>query len=66
MVEEIDLWRTAKIVVDQQDDQAPLYAAQRADALLEAGDLEGAALWRRIKGAIEELQIVTPPDSLGS
>jgi hypothetical protein len=28
----------------------------RADKLLEDGDAEGAAIWRAVKGAIEELQ----------
>ena len=31
-------------------------AAERADELLEAGDIEGAAIWRAIMDAIEELQ----------
>jgi hypothetical protein len=34
----------------------PIRAAERADELLEAGDTEGAAVWRAILGAIEELQ----------
>ena len=31
-------------------------AAERADELLESGDFEGAAIWRSILAAIEELQ----------
>ncbi len=36
------------------------YAAMRADALLAAGDLEGAATWRKIIAAIEVLQATGP------
>ncbi len=35
---------------------APIHAAMRADELLEAGDLDGVAVWRRILRAMEELQ----------
>ena len=34
---------------------APIRAAQRADGLLNGGDMDGAAVWRRILEAIEEL-----------
>ncbi len=39
---------------------APIHAAMRADAMLEKGDLDGAAVWRRILGAVEELQGMAP------
>ncbi len=39
---------------------APIHAAMRADALLEIGDLDGYAVWRRILRAIGELQEVVP------
>ena len=32
------------------------HAAMRADALLEAGDMEGKAVWLRILSAVQELQ----------
>ncbi len=32
----------------------------RADAMLEAGDLDGSAMWKRILRAIEELQKAGP------
>ncbi len=35
-------------------------AAMRADAMLEAGDLDGYAVWRRILRAVEELQGTDP------
>ena len=59
-VAEIDLWRSAKLLIDQHGDEAAIHAAMRADELLDAGDLDGAAVWRRIIRAIEELQRKEP------
>ena len=39
VVADLDIWRTAKLLVDQHGQGAPLHAARRADALLAAGDL---------------------------
>ena len=38
----------------------PIEAAMRADAMLEAGDLDGLAVWKRIQRAVEELQCAEP------
>ncbi len=38
------------------------HAAQRADELLAAGDMEGRRVWHRIEEAIEELQRTEPDD----
>ena len=35
-------------------------AAMRADAMLEAGDLDGLAVWRRILRAVGEIQGTAP------
>ena len=56
MIDDPDIYRAAKLVIDQQGDVAGDFAAGRADLLLEDGDMEGAAVWRRILEAIEELQ----------
>jgi hypothetical protein len=50
-----DIFRAAKLLIDQHGENAPLRAAERADQLLDAGDMIGAATWRRITKAIEEL-----------
>ncbi len=42
-------------MIDQHGDEAPVHAAMRADELMEAGDMEGRAVWLRIVKAIEEL-----------
>jgi hypothetical protein len=40
----------------QHGDDAWFHASTRADKLLDDGNLDGAATWRRILAAIEELQ----------
>ena len=34
------------------DEDAPIHAAMKADELLEAGDLDGYAVWKRILRAV--------------
>ena len=62
MTDDID--RAAKLFIDQHGDQAALQAAMQADALLEAGDLDGAATWRKIIKAIEVMQVTEPDGAL--
>ncbi len=56
MTADLDIYRAANLLIKQHGDEASIHAAMRADELLEAGDLDGAAMWRRIIRAIEELQ----------
>jgi len=56
MIDDPDIFRAAKLLIDQHGDDAPIRAAQRADVLLEEGDLDGALVWRRILDAIDEMQ----------
>jgi hypothetical protein len=56
MISDLDIYRAAKLLIDQHGQDAPIRAAERADQLLEEGDTEGAAIWRAIMGAIEELE----------
>ncbi len=44
----------------QHGEDASIHAAMRADAMLEAGDLDGYAVWKRVLRAVEELQEVKP------
>jgi hypothetical protein len=52
---EINIYRAAKLLVDRHGDEAPIHAAMRADELMDQGDMEGRAVWLRIKAAVEEL-----------
>ena len=50
-----DIHRAANELIEQHGDDAPIHAAMRADELLEAGDLDGLAVWKRILAAVDEL-----------
>ncbi len=62
MIPDLDIYRTANILVKQHGQDAPIQAAMRADALLEKGDLDGCAVWRRILRAVGELRSEERPD----
>jgi hypothetical protein len=56
MTSEIDIYRTANLLVQQYGaEEAPLIAARRADALLELGDVDGQRVWKGVLKAVEEL-----------
>ncbi len=52
----LDIYRTANVIIKQHGEDAPIDAAMRADAMIETGDLDGYAVWKRILRAVEELQ----------
>ena len=56
MIDDPDIFRAAKLMIDQHGEDAATRAAQRADELLNDGDIEGSGVWRRILEAIGELQ----------
>ena len=55
MTSDLDIYRSANVLIKQHGDEAPIHAAMRADELLEAGDMDGKAVWVRIMKAVEEL-----------
>ncbi len=44
------------VLIREHGEDAALDAAMRADAMLEKGDLEGQAVWKRIVRAVEEIE----------
>ena len=60
MIPDLDIYRSANVLVKQHGDDAPIHAATRADAMLETGDLDGLTVWKRILRAVEELQGTQP------
>ena len=50
-----DIYRSAKLLIDQHGPDAELEAARRADQLRDKGDLDGQATWLRIRKAVLEL-----------
>ncbi len=63
MTSDIDIYRAANELIEQHGDAADIEAAMRADELMEAGDMEGRAVWIRIVKAIEELLSEERPDN---
>jgi hypothetical protein len=47
-----DIFRAAHAMNVQHGADAPIHAVMRTDAILDAGDIEGQAVWRRILGAL--------------
>ena len=48
----------------QHSADAPIHAALQVDAMLDAGDMEGRAVWRRVLKAIKELLRTEPEGKL--
>ncbi len=60
MTSDLDIYRSAKLLIDQHGEDAPIFAAMQADKLAEAGDREGRRVWLRVIRAIQELQRTRP------
>ena len=56
MTSDLDIYRSAKLLVDQHGEDATPEAAMSADNMLAAGDMDGNRVWVRIMKAVEELQ----------
>ena len=54
-ISELDVFRSAKLLVDQHGAEAPIEAALHFDAMLEKGDLDAQRVWSRILAAVTEL-----------
>ena len=59
VIREIEIWRVAMLMVNRYADGAEANSFQRAEQLAAEGDHAGAAIWRRITGAIEQLTDTT-------
>ena len=60
VVSDLDIYRSAHVLIREHGQDALIEAAMRADAMLEKGDLDGYAVWKRILRAVEELQGTEP------
>lgn len=56
MISDRDIWRTAHAMIEQFCDDAAARAAQRVDALLAEGDLDGHRVWKRVLASIQEIR----------
>ena len=60
MISDLDIYRAANVIIEQYGKDAPIHATKCADAMREAGDPDGSAMWKRILRVIEELQRKAP------
>lgn len=59
MIAELDIYRTAKIYMDQYGEDAIFQAMYRAENYREIGDETAMMVWNKIVDAIEFLQMPT-------
>ncbi len=45
MISDLDIYRSANLLVKRHGKDAPIQTAMREDAMLESGDLHGCAVW---------------------
>ncbi len=60
MTPELDIYRAANALINQHGRDAPIETAMRVDAMLNKGDMDGYAVWKRIRRAAEELDGTAP------
>ncbi len=52
---ELDVWRSAKLMIDYHGDQAEAKAVERSDEAVKAGDIIAFRTWKRVARAIRSL-----------
>ena len=60
MIADIDVSRSAKLLIDLHGQDAAREAVRRAELLRDKGDLDGQAVWLRIRAAV--LELLKPDD----
>ena len=56
MVDQIDIYRVAKLLMGEHGDDAPIQAAMKADEMAEKDDVAGYTMWKFVLKAIDELR----------
>jgi hypothetical protein len=59
VTEEIDIWRSAHLLLQRHGTMAELAAMLRMQAMIKNGDQMGEAVWRRIMQSIKDLRRVS-------
>ena len=60
MTSNLDIYRTASVLIREHGEDASLEAAQRADAMLDRGSVDGQRVWKRVLAAVREIQRQEP------
>jgi len=61
MLSNIDVYRTANLMIQQHGEEAAIQAAMQADEMLAQGNMDGKAVWVLVIKAIEALQTKKSP-----
>ncbi len=56
MIRDLDIYRSANVLIREHGEDAALDAAMCAIAMFDKGDLDRYAVWKRILRAVEEIQ----------
>ena len=62
MTSDLDIYRTALVLIQEYGANAAIYASMRHDELLGAGDIDGSTVWKRVLAAIDTLSAEKRPD----
>ncbi len=60
MTSDLDIYRSAKLLIDKHGEDASGFAAKQAGKQAKAGDREEHAVWLRVLKAVMELQRTRP------
>jgi hypothetical protein len=63
-VEELDIWRAAKLMVDRYRENAVIETSMKVDQLDANNNLAGRQIWLRILSAVRELQETAPKGTM--
>ena len=64
-IDDIDIYRAAKLLIEEHADEAAITAIKHATKMLDDGDVNGYAVWKRTMRAIEQMESTKPgPDDL--
>ena len=55
-MDNLEILRSAQLLIEQRGEDAVVFAAQRADELLDNGDHSGCSIWIAIGRTIRDLQ----------
>ncbi len=56
MIRDLDIYRSAQVLIREHGEDAALDATKWAIAMLDKGDLDRYAVWKRILRAVDEIQ----------
>ena len=59
-IDDIDIYRSARLLISRHGDDAAIIATKRATEMLDAGNVDDYAVWKRILRAIERLESTKP------